>query len=180
MRLGRMLVLVGVFYAALCGAVDWSSGVRADETSPVNAIKSVINYLEPTAEVGVFIKLTDLGKGRFSQAENFAGISGSLYKFESHDIELGSIRLGGQFEGSAKLYNTLGINGIGLAKRYLPESVKATLSPGFMPKVWDVLDKHGNVAAGIGLDDVEDIFADGYRLRDHAGVTLTMGIKGSF
>lgn len=148
-----------------------------DSVTLLSTIKSVVDYLDPTPEIGVFVRFKDVGDKDFSQAESFAGISGALYKFTSHDIELGSVRLGGVFEGDRKLYTALGINGVGLAKRYLPESVKATLSPGPVGTFWDVLDKYGHVSAGIGLDGVQDALSDGYTLSDNLGVIGTMGVR---
>jgi len=168
----RVLVLVGL--------VLGGSGVVQAQATPLEAIKAVIDYLEPTPEVGYFVRLKDLGDGNLSQAEGFAGISGSLWKITSDDIELGSLRLGGVFEGDRKLWNAIGLNGVGIATRYLPGSVKTALSPGFMGSVWDFTEKYAHVSAGIGLDDVQDAFSDDYSLSDHLGLVGTLGIKVAF
>ena len=154
--------------------------VRAEEpTSLLTATKAVVDYLDPTPELGVFATFKDVGDGE-ANWEGFAGVSGSIYKFTSHDIELGSVRLGGVFEGDRRLYTALQINGVGLAKRYLPEHLKETLSPGFMETVWDGLYKYGNLGGGIGVDSAQDLFADNYTLNDHLGVVLTAGVSISF
>ena len=174
--LWRLVIYSALFYASL--AVG--TGHAQAQPSPVEAVKAVIDYLEPTPEVGYFVRFKDLGDGNLSQAESFAGLSGSLWKITSNEIELGSLRLGGVFEGDRKLYTALGVNGIGLATRYLPESVKATLSPGFMGTVWDGLEKYGHLSVGVGLDSVQDLFADDYRVGDQVGVIGTVGIKVAF
>ena len=169
----RWIAAVGVLLAlGVC-----VRGAEAQENTLLSVTKSVVDYLDPTPEIGVFVRFKDVGDKDFSQAESFAGISGALHKFTSQDIELGSIRLGGVFEGDRKLYTALGINGIGIAKRYLPEDVKATLSPGVVGTVWDVLDKYGHVSVGIGLDGVQDAFSDGYTLSDNLGVIGTAGVR---
>jgi len=168
----RVLVLVGLVLGL--------SGVVHAQATPVEAIKAVIDYLEPTPEVGYFVRFKDIGDGNLSQAEAFAGISGSLWTFTSQDIELGSVRLGGVFEGDRKVYSALGINGIGLATRYLPTTTKLLLSPGPVGTVWDLLEKYGHLSVGIGLDSVQDLFADDYRVGDQVGIIGTMGVKIAF
>lgn len=162
---------------AFC-VVMFSVPAHAEEPSSfLAAARSVVDYLDPTPEIGVFATFKDLGDGETDTWESFAGISGALWKLESHDIELGSLRLGGQFEGDRKLYTTIGVSGIGLAKRYLSEETKAKLSPGFVAKVWEGLDKYGSAGLGIGLASVQDAFADDYTLSDHLGVVATLGIR---
>jgi len=169
--LWRMAILSGLFYAAM------AVGTAHAQTSPLDAIQATINYLKPTPEVGAFVKLKDLGDGNLSDAESFAGVSGSLWTITDNDIELGSLRLGGQFEGDRKLWNAIGLNGVGIAKRYLPDSVKTALSPGFMGSVWGFTEKYAHVSAGLGLDDVQDFFSDGYEIGDHLGLVGTLGVK---
>lgn len=177
MHRNRSLVL-GLILVLGMGTV-----AQAQDTAPNQLVeigKQLVDYLDPTPEVGAFLRFKDIGDKNLSQVEGFAGISGALYKFTSHDIELGSFRLGGQFEGNRKFYTTLGVNGIGLAKRYLSEDVKAALSPGVVAKVWDVLEAHGSVAGGIGLDDVDNLFSDDYTLSEHAGLIGTVGLRVNF
>lgn len=168
-----------VFFAAMCLGVPHGEAQESEPTL-LKLTKDVVDYLDPTPEIGAFVTFKDLGDGNLSQWEGFSGISGALYKFTSHDIELGSVRLGGVFEGNRRFYLTLGINGVGLAKRYLPEDVKATLSPGFVGGVWTTLEKYGHVSAGVGLSRMQDLFADGYTFKEHAGVIGTVGLRIPF
>jgi len=172
-----MKLLAALFMAFSIGHV----GVAANEqpNKLVAGTKAVVDYLEPTPELGVFVSFKNIGAKNLSQFEGFSGISGSLYKFTSQDIELGSIRLGGVFEGERKLYSTIGIEAVGIAKRYFSDSLKETLSPGVMGNVWDVMDKYGSVAVGVGLDDVEQL-AGGFDIGENAGLIGTMGVKIRF
>ena len=154
-----------------------------DEKQPnglLQGAKEIIEYMEPTPELGVFISFKNLQEKSLSQFEGFAGMSGALYKFDSDGNNLGSWRIGGVFEGNRKLYSTLQINGIGLAKRFLSDDVKETLSPGAMGSVWSFIDEYGKLAVGVGLDDVEELFASDFSAKDHAGLIGTVGISVKF
>ena len=132
MRTRRMLVLVGVFYAALCGAVDWSSVVRADDTVPTepavvnnpvggwDLTKDVVSYLEPGADWIV----------TFTDGEPIEGFSGAIYTATSKGFPIASLRAGYGLTDPVT-YGSLALDLPGLTGRFLPAAVK-NLSPGVL------------------------------------------------
>ena len=149
MRIRRVLVLVGVFFMAMMGAVDWA---RADETAPVEAAvinspttgwdltKDVMNYLEPGADWIV----------DFNGGEPLQGLSGALYTFKSHGWPLASVRAGYGLTDPVT-YGSLAIDLPGLVGRFTPTAVK-NLSPGIVTSAVTFAAKYLRVGPVGGYD----------------------------
>ena len=155
MRLGRMLVLVAIFFGASCAAVDWSAW--ADETAPAvesadpalinhpttgwELTKSFVGYIEPGTDVVVPFNA--------SQDGPIQGFSGALYTFEANGFKLASVRAGYGLTDPVS-YGTLALDLNGLA-HLLPASVRG-LSPGVVNAALAFGSKFVRIGPSVGYD----------------------------
>ena len=132
MNLWKWLVAVGLFVGFMHVAFA-EEAVLNNPPAAVSVVKTVINKLDPSYET-----LWTYSDGTFSQ-----GVSASLYNFASNGIHVASARLG--YGTGAKLYGGLALDLPGLAKRFVPASVKgiATIKP--LDVLWSVAGKYARV-----------------------------------
>lgn len=130
----RTVVLVGLLcWLGLAGTVGADEGVLNNPSGTVELVKKVVNQLSPSYET-----LWNLRDGTFSQ-----GVSASLWTATSHEIPLASLRAG--FGTNESLYGGVSLDLPGLAKRYIPETIKGLATAGPLDTLWSVAGKYARV-----------------------------------
>ena len=95
--------------------------------------KDIINRLNPSYET-----LYNFRDGTFSQ-----GVSASVWNVTSREIPIASVRAG--FATDEALYGGVSLDLPGLAKRYIPASVKGIATVGPLDTLWAVAGKYARV-----------------------------------
>ena len=128
----RLFAVVLVFVAGMQAAFA-EEAVLNNPPAAVGVVKAVIQKLDPSYET-----LWTYSDGTFSQ-----GVSASLYNFASNEIHIASARLG--YGTGEKLYGGLALDLPGLAKRFVPASVKgiATVKP--LDIFWSVAGRYARI-----------------------------------
>ena len=157
----RLLVVCGLFWGVLNTAYAEEPSVVVAPVAPavlndppgsVSMAKDIINRLNPSYET-----VWSLADGTFSQ-----GVSASLYNVTSRSIPIASVRAG--FGTNEILYGGVSLDLPGLAKRYIPATIKGVATVAPLDTLWAFAGKYARVGVISGYSWGDDHPVYGFTL----------------